>query len=340
MFGDNMLVHPIVTKLDPLTNLTAHHLYLPMFEGPDAVSMAWVERSSGRCFTGGEGVHDGSIGYRLSETAEFIRPGSMVPMVSTPSAQWNADEYANTSAVCPTLTSDGKQMKPPPAALLGAASRVPCAIEWHVYLGNASCGSGELLEDDGRSTAYLGGEDFIVITNATYKLDGAVMLVEVGPQVGNYSGSPFARWVTVVVHNVLAPVSAKSLFPSGGKDLIGDVSWDAASLTATVELGAVTAAKGASFQLSWADSPISELLCRSGRTGWPRLNQRLMDVKREIDWEGSRPVQAEPSMLLNKLASTATRMQEAPVRTSPIPTTPRFLRTFSERLLVFPAHRC
>jgi hypothetical protein len=30
----------------------------------------------------------------------------------------------------------------------------------------------------------------------------------------------------------------------------------------------------------------------AGRTGWPRLNQRLMDIKREIDWEASRPTQA------------------------------------------------
>ena len=41
------------------------------------------------------------------------------------------------------------------------------------------------------------------------------MLVEIGPQIGNYSASPAARWVTVVVHNVLSPVSAKSLFPAG-----------------------------------------------------------------------------------------------------------------------------
>lgn len=50
--------------------------------------------------------------------------------------------------------------------------------------------------------------------------------------------------------------------------------------------------QGASIQLGWASSPRSQLLCRSGRTGWVRLNQRVVDIKREIDWEVSRPTQA------------------------------------------------
>eukprot|EP01050_Picozoa_sp_SAG11_P025783 SAG11_NODE_5938_length_1429_cov_1.425564_2_plen_64_part_01 len=64
MFGDRVLVQPIVTKLDPATNLTAHNLYLPKFDGPEASSVAWVERSSGRCFHGGHGaLEESSIGY-------------------------------------------------------------------------------------------------------------------------------------------------------------------------------------------------------------------------------------------------------------------------------------
>eukprot|EP01046_Picozoa_sp_COSAG06_P015358 COSAG06_NODE_980_length_11224_cov_324.998382_3_plen_204_part_00 len=197
-------MQPIVTKLDPLTNLTAHQLYLPRFEPQEQQQeekekeeeeeeqgqgrrqrgvvhedtstelVAWVERSSGRCFHGGEmyttqsssssSSSPSSIGYRLSETAEFVRPGSMLPMVPTPTAQWNADHYANTSATCPTLSSSSSAaasggggrntaQKPLPPALLGAASRAACTLEWHVYLGNATSGSGELLEDDGNFIA-------------------------------------------------------------------------------------------------------------------------------------------------------------------------------------------
>ena len=299
----------------------------------DAATVAWVERSSGRCFLGGESVR---AGYRLSETAEFIRPGSILPMVATPSALWNADNYANTSAVCPSLSGSGTSdssddhlgppkhllAKPLPAALLGAASRVPCAIEWHVYLGNATAGSGELLEDDGESSKYMTGLGekeasssspiARTVANYTFNSDDRSMLFELGGQVGNYAGSPAIRWISVVVHNVLAPVSAELLFPTSGVGIMNRVGWDAATLTATVEIGAVAVAQGVSFQLGWAASPRSQLLCRSGRTGWARLNQRVIDTKREIDWEGSRPTQAAPSMLLNMLASTATRMQEAP----------------------------
>jgi hypothetical protein len=237
-----------VRHADPLTNLTTHQIYVPKFEvdsnvgqsADDTATVAWVERSSGRCLLGGERVE---AGYRLSETAEFIRPGSILPMVPTPSARWNADDYANTSAVCPSLHVDSASIsnsnhlgtrktvtKPLPAALLGAASRVPCTIEWHVYLGNATTGSGELLEDDGQSTKYMTAPSpsFIARTVANYTLDSTTdrsMLFELGGQSGNYSGSPLVRWVSVVVHNVLAPVSAKLLFPASGTDILNAVSW-------------------------------------------------------------------------------------------------------------------
>ena len=153
-------------------------------------------------------------------------------------------------------------------------------------------------------SAYQRGE--IARTVANYSLDGPAMLVRIGAQAGNYSDSPAARWVDVVVHNVLAPISAKLLFPASGESIMGAVSWDARSLSATVRLGVVEAAKGASVQLLWAASPLSALLCRQDRTvreapsaprcllrlltvsrrlaqGWPRLNARVMDIKRAIE---------------------------------------------------------
>jgi hypothetical protein len=148
MFGPMVLVQPVTSKLDVETNLSSHYLHFPAFEDTTE-EVAWVERGSGRCFRGGQTLTD--VGYRLEETAEFVRPGSMLPMVPTPSAQWNVEEYSNTSSVCPSLAVDGKASKPPAAALLGAAARAPCTIVWHVYLGNATSGSGELLEDEGRS---------------------------------------------------------------------------------------------------------------------------------------------------------------------------------------------
>ena len=43
----------------------------------------------------------------------------------------------------------------------------------HIFLHTfPGVGSGELLEDDGRSTAYIAGEEFIARTVANYTLDG------------------------------------------------------------------------------------------------------------------------------------------------------------------------
>jgi hypothetical protein len=134
------------------------------------------------------------------------------------------------------------------------------------------------------------------------------MLVQIGPQVGNYSGAPSVRWLELVVHNVFAPVAAKRLFSA--IDIVRS-NWDASTLTTTVEVGAVDVSKGASVQLLWAESPLSDLLCGE-RIGWPRLHQRVMEIKKDIDWEASAHPPAEPSMILNRLANTAVRMQAAP----------------------------
>ena len=154
---------------------------------------------------------------------------------------------------------------------------------WHVYLGNATSGGGELLEDDGRSTEYLRGQ--IARTAADYSIEGATMRIAIGAQAGNYSGSPAARWVEIVVHNVLAPVASTRLGLTAGElNAAAAVRWDASELTATITIGAVQASRGGAVQLAWAASPLSSLLCQDGRVGWVRLHQRVMAIKRgEID---------------------------------------------------------
>ena len=94
------------------------------------------------------------------------------------------------------------------------------------------------------------------------------------------------------MHNVLMPTSAAD---GAGANLTRAMAWDAATLTATLQLGAIDAAKGASFRLAWAASPLAELLCGRGRSGWPRLHQRAMDIKRAIDFE-VRPSPAAPEL--------------------------------------------
>ena len=150
-----------------------------------------------------------------------------------------------------------------------------------------------------------------LVLTSLYNIDDTIvskaMSFDVHPQSGNFSGSPPVRWTELEIHNVFAPIAATS---ADGTNITDAISWDAATLTATVELGAVTASAGASLQIQWAESVFSEQLCRQDHIGWPRLHKRAMAVKRAIDWEASRGTQ--PSKLLNLVANTAVRMQALP----------------------------
>lgn len=348
LLGSSFMIQPVVTPMVAHTNLTLHYLHFPSLpEDPTGAPVAWVERDSGRCFLGGETLSN--VGYRLEETAEFLRPGSMIPLAPTPTARWEPRHYSNTTvpacatataahavAVCQSkeLTASQrsallKQMAPPPPALLGAASRTPCTIEWHIYLGNSTVGTGELLEDDGTSTAYQqhesgadGGEG-LARTVANYSLDASTMRVRVGPQKGSYGGAPTHRWISIVIHNVLMPDTVRT---PAGEDLLqlGRVVWDANTLSASIELGAVDVGLGGSVEIGWASSPRSQLLCRNGHIGWQRLQRRVMDIKKAIDWEAG--VGTQPSKLLNLLVGTVERMQETPE------TAATELRSYDERV--------
>ena len=74
MFGSSVLVQAVTTPRSAETNLSTNFLHFPAFEDP---KLAWVERTSGRCFQGGVTLEE--VGYRLQETAEFIRPVSRAP---------------------------------------------------------------------------------------------------------------------------------------------------------------------------------------------------------------------------------------------------------------------
>jgi hypothetical protein len=332
LLGSSFMIQPVLTPVALHTNLTSHYLHFPSLPAdPTGAPVAWVERDSGRCFLGGETLTN--VGYRLEETAEFVRPGSMIPLAPTPTARWEPRHYSNTTVpacaaaasavascvsknLAPSQRSDIlKRMAPPPPALLGAASRTPCTVEWHVYLGNSTIGSGELLEDDGISTTYqqhqpdASGGEGLARTVANYSLDDSTMHVQIGPQQGSYPSAPTHRWLSIAIHNVLMPNTVRT--PTG-EDLIqlGQVSWDSNTLTASIDLGAVDVGLGDSVQIGWNGSPRSQLLCRSGHIGWQRLQRRVMDIKKAIDWEVG--VGTQPSKLLNRLVGTVERMQETP----------------------------
>ena len=288
MFGSSILVAPVTTPRDAATNLTAHTILLPTLPKEPASdhAVAWVERGSGRCLLGGRAAPST---YTLDETAEFVRAGSIIPMSATPSKPRDACGGAETPHV------------------LGGAADVPPVVHWHVFLGNASTGSGLLIEDDGRSTGYLRGEYSTITANYTLENE-ATMLLSVGRAAGTYrdlSGElkPSARAMVFELHNVLAP-----------KVLSGDaeVTWNARTLTASVRVAAVQPALGASVRIAWAagDGPRSNALCGAmptERPGFVALHARVLAIKKMIDWEAF--LKTRPSMAMNELVATTIRME-------------------------------
>ena len=70
MIGPSILVIPVVTPRDNVTNLTTHTFTLRLPHGADGKPVAWVERGSGRCMLGGGGTVQARTG---EETVEFVR---------------------------------------------------------------------------------------------------------------------------------------------------------------------------------------------------------------------------------------------------------------------------
>lgn len=325
MFGPSILVAPVVTPRNSTTNLTAHLITLPALPaGPTGEAVAWVERGSGRCLLGG--LTGMPSTYTLDETAEFVRGGSIIPMTPKPTkphaplqppTRRGNGMAAEAAGPC-SDASEGEGHY-----LLGGAARVPCTLHWHVYLGNATQGSGLLLEDDGRSTRYLSGEYTKIVANYSLVGEHAITLT-VQPAEGGYTdlagvAQPSVRPMVFVVHNVLPPVLASSplsaAIPTLGADSDGGpsvtVTWDAAALAARVRFAAVDPATGATARIAWpvGDGPRSRHICsaaQASRPGFVALHARALAIKKRVDWEAY--LGTEPSMALNRVVMTATRM--------------------------------
>ena len=72
LFGENMLVAPVVHPVDAVTGLATEHLWLPAGE--------WIEWSSGKHFQGPLQV---DRSYAIDQLPVFLKAGSIVPMQAT-----------------------------------------------------------------------------------------------------------------------------------------------------------------------------------------------------------------------------------------------------------------
>lgn len=69
IFGDNLVVSPIVQPIDPKTGFAAGTLWVPPGE--------WIERSSGKTFNGPLKI---TQDYSIKETPVLVKAGSIIPM--------------------------------------------------------------------------------------------------------------------------------------------------------------------------------------------------------------------------------------------------------------------
>lgn len=322
MIGPSILVIPVVTPRDNVTNLTTHTFTLPALpHGADGKPVAWVERGSGRCMLGGGGtVHSA---YRLEETSEFVRGGSIVPMGPVPE-QLRTDLSPNDTTTVDLLQSSARSHNcadggSTSANVVGGAAHLPPTVHWHVYIGNSSTGSGVLLEDDGRTTRYQSGEYSRIIANYTLHEDEMTLIVQ--PAIGTYHDlvglqRPSPRPMVFMVHNVLPPSLIHAGYTrtdfEGAATVTVAIEWDAATLTANVRVPAFDPAAGVTVRIGWdvGFAPQSDILCTATATrrpGFVALNARVLAIKRMIDWEAY--LHTKPSMKLNYLVGATIRME-------------------------------
>ena len=69
LFGDNMLIAPVVKPADPATGLSSESVWLP--------KGSWIERDSGQSFQGPVTVNRA---YAIDQVPVFIKSGSIVPL--------------------------------------------------------------------------------------------------------------------------------------------------------------------------------------------------------------------------------------------------------------------
>jgi hypothetical protein len=325
LFGDDLLVAPILTPRDQTINLTNHSMYLP--EGQ------WVEMGSLRCLSGRQTV---TAGYTQSELGgAFVKAGSIIPMALEPTRLHDSSIVGSDSPDPDDGAAiDGRH------PLLGGAQEIPRTLVWEAYIGNATTGNGLVMEDDASGNAYMDRNATtaaIATTTANYTVDasGQSFRFQIGGTVGSYAGMPSVRNYEVRLRGAWAPTSVTVTFGSTSTEIPAHANhlprnscgklrcggdhtapaaawwWDAQSMTAFARLDNTAVAAGATIHFTFNTTLHHVLLHSPHRTeALPIVTSRALAMKYAVDaefWKG-----VLPSNALNRLAATADRMQINP----------------------------
>lgn len=165
MWGDDIMVSPVVTPSDASTTMTTQSIWLP--------PGIWFEETSGSLLQGSESAPTiRTKPFDISEVPVYVRAGSIIPSI-------------------PIVIG----------STLGLAQQQYTTLEFNVYPG-ASNGTTQVYEDDGSTTAYL--ESAYVFTTASYTINDGVFEFGI-QSAGNYSAFPLARSYVIRLINSMPP---------------------------------------------------------------------------------------------------------------------------------------
>jgi alpha-glucosidase (family GH31 glycosyl hydrolase) len=170
-FGDDMIVAPVVAPADE-SGTAAKSIWLPP-------ASAWYEEATGALIEVAATSANGATVTRRYDVAEvpvFVRAGAVV----------------GRRPICGQLD------------LIGGASAPYSALEFVVYPGTSS-GQTTVYEDDGQTTAYVGGD--YALTLGQYSRQSPTTLTFTAHTSGSYAGMPLTRYIELRVLSTMPPTS-------------------------------------------------------------------------------------------------------------------------------------
>eukprot|EP00727_Mastigamoeba_balamuthi_P005553 m51a1_g1617 putative glycosyl hydrolases 31 family protein (869) ;mRNA; r:217912-221125 len=243
LFGSDFLVAPVVSAVDPVTQLSTKNIWIP--------AGTWVETSSGNVFTGPQTLQRQ---YALEEIPVFVRAGSVIPTLPQSKPLLGSAQRKYSSLVFTVYPAGGA----------------------------VRSGSTSVYEDDGLTSDYESGASTSTDVAWTLADDRRSMHVAVSGAAGGFQGQPTRRTYRVSVVGVLPPSSvtidgAQASFDLDSDDgPAGSWTYDGNSLTLSVWAPAREASKPLAIDVSWAEE-VQPL------PGWTRCLWRLQRAKEVLD---------------------------------------------------------
>ena len=247
-FGDDMFVAPIAFAASGTTQLAAKAVWVPPGCWYDAIFGSTM-RQGDQWVTKQYSVHD---------VPRFIRCGSIIPQLRTPS-------------------------------VIGIAGQPGYpAVDFHIYAASTS-GSFDMYEDDGQTYGYITGAFATTSVVYNYSSDVAAT-VEIGSLQGTYNGQLTTRNVRLafVASAPIASASVNSV-PIAYQRFGGanSFSYDGAAGIAWVDLGSVTTSQATSISVTFIASSTSFTGGVAGFASRSMIAKRILDDVRETPFSNS-----------------------------------------------------